>query len=164
MTYSPLQEGNRSLGPGPLEAAPGDHIHDGGTSKGPIEYTPVWSSTGTAVSLGDGTIYGKYVLLGKMVHVYIELTMGASTTYGTGAYRFSLPRTSEAGRLWVVRGLAWDGGTLYEEVVGIIDGAIDTMPLRTLTTAGSSLSTVQATVPFTFGAGDKLMVQGTYGY
>lgn len=163
MTYSPLQEGARSLGPGALEAAPGDHIHDGGTSKGPVEYTPVWSSTGTPVSLGDGTIYGKYALLGKMVHLYIELTMGSTTTYGTGEYRFSIPISPE-NRLWCLPGVAMDSGVGYEDITGIVRDGTSLVVLRTLTSVGATLAVVNSTTPITFGTADKIIVQGTYGY
>lgn len=54
-------------------------------------YTPTWGSTGTLPVLGDGVIVGKYTQVANMVTVEISLTMGSTTTYGTGNYIFSLP-------------------------------------------------------------------------
>lgn len=56
-------------------------------------YTPTWSSSGTAPSLGNGTIAGKYKYDAwtRMLHIRVNLSMGSTTTYGTGLYRFSIP-------------------------------------------------------------------------
>lgn len=56
-----------------------------------VSYTPVWSSSGTAPALGNGTITGKYKKLGTTYHVRIVLTLGSTSTVGTGVYSFSLP-------------------------------------------------------------------------
>jgi hypothetical protein len=157
----------RSLGYGNLQAAPGDHTHDGGTSRGPVEFTPVWSSTGTQPVLGNGTLYGRYALLGKLVHLYIELTMGSTTTYGSGNYRLSLPITSEANRLWNLPGISWDtsAGAAYEDITGIVTGASTIVELYTLAAGvGSSLSVITNGTPITFATGDKLVINGVYGY
>jgi hypothetical protein len=57
-------------------------------------YTPTWTSSGTAVSLGNGVLVGKYIQYGKTVHVRITLTMGSTTTFGTGFYQWALPVTA----------------------------------------------------------------------
>lgn len=55
-------------------------------------YTPSWTSSGTAPSVGaGGTLVGSYAKVGRLVTVKIALTTGGSTTYGTGNYIFSLP-------------------------------------------------------------------------
>lgn len=165
MATSSYKEEPRSLGVANLQASPGDHIHDGVTSRGPVEYTPTWSSTDIQPVLGNGTIYGRYALLGKLVHLYIELTMGSTTTYGTGTYRFSLPIASD-GRLWFMPGLSFDTSvTGYEDITGIVTGAGSLLVrLRTLTTVGASLAAVKNDTPITFATGDKLVVNGRYGY
>lgn len=165
MEGSAFRPEERSLGYSSLQAAPGDHTHDGGTSRGPVEYTPAWTSTGTQPVLGNGTIYGRYALLGRLVHLYIELTMGSTTTYGTGGYLFSLPVTSEASRHWCMPGLSFDTSvTGYEDLTGIVGPAAATVDLRTLTTVGSSLVVVTNGTPITFATGDKLIINGRYGY
>lgn len=165
MEGSAFRPEERSLGYSGLQAAPGDHTHDGGTSRGPVEYTPIWSSTGTQPVLNNGSIYGRYALLGRLVHLYVELTMGSSTTYGTGTYRFSLPVTSELNRHWCLPGMSFDTSvTGYEDLTGIVTPASSLVELRTLTSVGSSLAVVTNGTPITFATGDKLIINGVYGY
>jgi hypothetical protein len=55
------------------------------------DFTPVWSSAGTQPSIGNGTITGKYRRVGDSVEIFTEVYSGSTTTYGTGAYSFSMP-------------------------------------------------------------------------
>jgi hypothetical protein len=57
-------------------------------------YTPSWTSSGTAPNIGNGTIIGRYMKIGRTVICHINLVMGSTTTYGSGTYNFSLPSTS----------------------------------------------------------------------
>lgn len=57
-------------------------------------YTPVWSSTGTAVSLGNGSIWGRYVQFGSTCIALIEMVCGSTTTFGSGTYSWTLPLLS----------------------------------------------------------------------
>lgn len=55
-------------------------------------YTPAWTGASSNPVLGNGTIAGRYKLIGdKTCLVQIKLTMGSSTTYGSGNFLFSLP-------------------------------------------------------------------------
>jgi hypothetical protein len=78
-------------------------------------YTPSWTSSGTAPSLGNGTIIGRYMKFGRTVVCHINLVTGSTTTYGSGSYNFSLPFTSaNAGASYVgtahlLGGLRWVG-------------------------------------------------------
>jgi hypothetical protein len=58
------------------------------------DYTPTWTSTGTAPALGNGTLTGRYKQIGKLVTVKIKIVFGSTTTFGTGGYLFSLPVTA----------------------------------------------------------------------
>lgn len=154
----------RSLGPGNLQASPGDHTHDGITSKGAIEYTPSWTTSGTQPAIGDGTIYGRYVYLGNMVHVFVQITMGSTTTYGTGQWRISLP-TAGDGRLWNFQGIAYDlSAVAWETVVGLYPATGTNMQVKTLTSVGAAMADLSSTVPFIWASGDMLQLQGQYGY
>ncbi|WP_328941513.1 hypothetical protein OG259_07520 [Streptomyces sp. NBC_00250] len=57
-------------------------------------YTPSWTATGTAPVLGNGTIFGRYKIVGKVCTVAFEQVMGTTTTFGTGAWGWSLPFTA----------------------------------------------------------------------
>lgn len=55
-------------------------------------YSPAWTSTGTAPSLGDGVLLGRYALLGdNLMFVSISLLIGSTTTVGSGNYSLALP-------------------------------------------------------------------------
>lgn len=54
-------------------------------------YTPVWTATGTAPSIGNGVLGGQHMKVGRMCTVVILLSFGSTTTYGTGSWRLSLP-------------------------------------------------------------------------
>ncbi len=54
-------------------------------------YTPTWSSTGTAPTLGDGGLTGRWIQIGKTIHWRISFSFGSTSTAGTGFYRFTLP-------------------------------------------------------------------------
>jgi len=55
------------------------------------DYTPVWTSSGTQPSIGNGGIVGKWRRVGDSMEVAIAAVFGTTTTYGTGTYNFSLP-------------------------------------------------------------------------
>jgi hypothetical protein len=54
-------------------------------------YTPAWTAVTSNPTLGNGSIFGRYSKRGTFVDVSFELTIGSTTTLGTGAYFFSLP-------------------------------------------------------------------------
>jgi len=54
-------------------------------------YTMTMSSTGTAMSIGNSTVVSRYLRLGQLVIVKVNVTIGTTFTAGTGVYLFSLP-------------------------------------------------------------------------
>lgn len=52
-------------------------------------YTPAWTAASVNPSLGNGTLTGTYVRNGRMVTDTISMTIGSTTTTGTGEYFFS---------------------------------------------------------------------------
>lgn len=59
-----------------------------------VAYTPTWSAVTTDPVIGNGSILGKYIQIGKLVIAQIAIQTGSTTTYGSGVYSFSLPVTS----------------------------------------------------------------------
>jgi hypothetical protein len=57
-------------------------------------YTPTWGSSGTAPVLGNGSLYGRYMLEGNKCTVIFEQVMGSTTTFGSGTYFWSTPFTA----------------------------------------------------------------------
>lgn len=132
-----------------------DAIRDSFTS-----YTPVWSASGTAVSLGNGTITGQYMQTGCMVWVKIVLTMGSSTTYGTNFWRFTLPVTPELNEC--IPGFATDTSAAIRVpmVARIIAASTsgDNMRIACNTTSGGA----GPAQPFTWASTDVLILSGSY--
>lgn len=56
-----------------------------------VQFTPTWQSTGTAPTLGNGTLTGVYSCHGAAVTVTYDLTFGSTTTVGSGDFQFLLP-------------------------------------------------------------------------
>lgn len=56
-------------------------------------YTPIWSGpSGTAPSIGNGTLLGSYAVVGRTCHFRIGLEFGSTTNQGTVAYyQWTLP-------------------------------------------------------------------------
>lgn len=62
-------------------------------------YTCVWNqASGVQPSIGDGSITSSVTYNGYLVHVYIRIVMGSTTTFGNSAvaWQFSLPRIATA--------------------------------------------------------------------
>lgn len=83
-------------------------------------YTPTWTSTGTAPSVGNGTITGMYRKEGDSLHVRIALTSGTTTAYGTGNYKFSIPNAGT----WTIDTAKMTSITGFGGVVGSASAAV----------------------------------------
>jgi hypothetical protein len=119
-------------------------------------YTPAWTSTGTAPAIGNGTIVGRWQQIGKTVHYTATVTMGSTTTFGTGNYFISLPVTAHASALGFGFARAIDTGTLQYPGVAVLQSTTLILPI---TPAGAPWTNL---VPFTFGNGDQMIFSGTY--
>lgn len=113
-------------------------------------YTPVWSSSGTQPAIVNGTIAGRYTLIGKIAIVYGKLTVGAGTTFGSGSYRVSVPVAASSidnapGALWI-----FDSGTASRT------GATFWVTTTTLWLTAASGGDVTPTNPQTFALNDIL--------
>lgn len=129
-------------------------------------YTPSWTAVTTNPVLGNGTIVGAYIQTGQLVSFRAQITMGSTTTYGSGAYLISLPVAPKVtGSLqWNFDGIISDAspGGLYP-LMGVLQGAGSAIDLRVdPATAGNNLRGCSATVPITFATGDIIAIQGIY--
>jgi hypothetical protein len=119
-------------------------------------FTPTWAGSGSNPAIGDGTLSGRYVKVGQLVFFSIAATMGASTTYGTGDYSFTLPFTAGSTDPVFTASLK-DSGTAY--FVGT--AFLSSTTVLTIT-SNNSASLVGAGAPFTFASGDWIKVSGCY--
>lgn len=114
-------------------------------------YTPTWVSSGTQPAIGNGLLTGRYVKIGSLQYIGIILIAGSTTSFGTGAYRFSLPFsmnwTYAVGMAFVV-----DQGTRY--YTGIAT-PVSTTQVAVVTEGNAILG---ATSPFTMANTDEMKI------
>lgn len=119
-------------------------------------YTPTWGSTGTAPVLGNGTVNGNYVKIGKLVFLTISLSIGSTSTMGTGVWSFTLPGTAAA-VTGVFSGFATDsGGARNYMTIGYFS---DSTHLSGYAEGGNFIGPTQ---PFTWATNDSLQLSGWY--
>jgi hypothetical protein len=122
------------------------------------DFTPTWTGDATPPALGNGTITGRYTRRGKHIRISIQLTMGSTTTYGTGAWKFTMPaalqfnvkrqalgqvRITDTGTVWYI-GLARSGSGAAPQIYMNIN---------------ASGGDVSATVPHTWANTDILELE-----
>jgi hypothetical protein len=129
-------------------------------------YTPTLGATGTAPVLGNGTLTGQYMKIGRTVAMSLTLTVGSTTTFGSGNLNFTLP----------VTGANSSGGTALNASVsrtGTQNFIMGAIPLTNSATTTSTIwfaSTSTAgdwdawttSAPWALAAGDIVRVWGTY--
>ena len=102
---SPIAQ-HHTLGILPNQAAHGDHVHDGKSSKKievkdlvgvSITYTPAGGTVGGTQPTFDGTplITGSYTKIGNLCFFQIDVDFSNILTFGTGQYYLTLPFASE---------------------------------------------------------------------
>lgn len=122
-------------------------------------YVPTWNAATTNPTLGNGTLVGRYVQIGKTVHATISLTFGSSTGIGSGAYNFGLPMSAANGSVQYPVGSA-----------RLRDNSPSTYAMRTaylLNTTTIALAAengvnVGHNNPWTFASGDIINISMTY--
>ncbi len=135
-------------------------------------YTPTLGAAGGTPSVGNGTITAAFQKIGKSVHYRISLTLGSTTSFGSGQITFSLPLAMHgvyagAGGSNIPVGQAryLDAGT------NAYNGSIFPASATTIkpfsfkndtTTHDLRTAEVTVTAPFGWGAGDSLHLSGTY--
>lgn len=122
-------------------------------------YTPVWTASTTNPVLGNGSLTGAYLKINRGVWFWWLLTMGSTTTYGTGNYFISLPVTSIAGggNIWLGRANMVDSSAVVRNIKDMWIWSTSTLimsnELGVLTTNTS---------PWTWAVNDSIAGQGFY--
>ncbi|MFJ9315765.1 hypothetical protein ACIRN4_16365 [Pimelobacter simplex] len=125
-------------------------------------YTPTWTASTTSPVLNNGTISGRYVLAGKWLMFRINITMGSTTTFGSGAYAVSLPPglAIHATGLQLVHAEAVIGSATYTCRGRISSGTASVLLYTLPATAGTFDRAVTQASPATFASGSSITVQG----
>lgn len=122
-------------------------------------YTSTWTAAVGTPAIGDGTLTGRYSVVGRSVTVSLILTVGSTTTFGTGAWQFTLPMAAEDQNTGQVgNAMITDAGTgLFRYTPIMIDFTHIALHAGDGTNnyAGSAL-------PMTWAAGDYFVTSFTY--
>lgn len=130
------------------------------TAPGWITYTPAWTTSGGAPSLGNGTLTGRYrrPAGSDLIHVEIRLMMGSTTAFGTGTYFMSVPVAPSATAVLNGNGPSYflDAGTLDKA------GGVKFEDSTKFTFVTATVGVVTNTIPHTWAINDIL--RGTILY
>jgi hypothetical protein len=126
-------------------------------------YTPSWSSSGTAPAIGNGTLTGGFIEANKLIHFWVSMTAGSTTTYGTGNWTITLP-VADVGQRFSFSGIARDTSASASYPIAGERISSATLQLRAWPTsaAGAVFTNLSSTVPFTWATGDSFTLNGTY--
>ena len=129
-------------------------------------YTPTWTADTTNPAIGNGTLTGRYIVIGKLCTYVLGLVMGSTTTYGSGNWAFSLPinAVNTAGiNFYGVAHLRKVGTANYERIAEIVPAnSVSVINLFIDPTPGSNSTNLSASVPFTWGEDDAFGFKITY--
>jgi hypothetical protein len=129
-------------------------------------FTPTWAcATGTNPAIGNGNISARYTIIGKTVLGNIRMVAGSTTTFGTGAWTWTLPVAGRSSYQMSIAGSfsAYDnsGGFAAIGTPWINDGE-SVMRLLTPTGAGNAGANSNLNVPFTWAVSDRAVVDFSY--
>jgi hypothetical protein len=165
---------HHTLGIQATQASPGDHNHDGKSSRkielGNLEgqsipFTVVGGTAGTQPTFSSDPLFtGSYTRLGNICHFAIDVDMDNITSFGTGQYFLKLP--FPAARNYKFRdGCLHDisSGTDYS-IGGHVYAGSDVMELSSTDTQGNRAFDVDFThnVPVNLAVADNFHLAGTY--
>ena len=122
-----------------------------------VAYTPAWTSLGTQPNIGNGSIQGSYFQFQKFVIGEIQIVLGSTSTYGTGAYFVSLPLPALS--TWCTGvGILLDASAGYIGYSGVAIGAGNTLEFR----FGNASGVWSPTVPITLANLDQVRIHFFY--
>jgi len=123
-------------------------------------YTPVWSSAGgTAPTLGNATLTGRYAMIGKTVHCRINFTLGSTSVQGSGWWTFTLPVPGVGWLNWDPMGQGRIVQGAAQRTVHISSTGTGTTLYMTVNGSGGVLG---PGVPWTWAAGSVIYLAFTY--
>ncbi|MEV8548309.1 hypothetical protein AB0L04_00440 [Streptomyces glaucescens] len=123
-------------------------------------YTPTWAGATTNPTLGNGTLTGRYMKVGRTVTAEIKLTTGSTSTYGSGIWRWSLPAAAASAHDAVGTAFVGDASAGYSIGVAYVSASnTDVTVYVGSPTAGAAVS---GSHPQTFAAGDRVWITVQY--
>ncbi|WP_330349565.1 hypothetical protein [Streptomyces sp. NBC_00582] len=125
-------------------------------------YTPTWTAATTNPVLNNGTINGRYMKIGRTTLVAFRLTMGSSTTYGSGAYSFGVPSAAASSSVDAIGGTRLTSGSTYIGQLFLGSGGSAFNATFPTAATPANASNMTATTPATLASGD--IMRGSIAY
>lgn len=113
-------------------------------------YTPTWTGATSNPSIGNGTIVGRYLRMGNLVISSGLLTMGSTTTYGSGEWRVGLPTAAVSLAYGGGGGIVDASSSANDEAAGV--NLYSATQIRFFTSSGPAANGV----PFAWQSGDTV--------
>jgi hypothetical protein len=126
-----------------------------------MNYSPTWGNTGTANTLTNATITGRYrESRTNQIDWKFRLVWGAATACGNGSQTFSLPVASTTS----ATGSDPAACLLYDSSVGLYSATACKFSTTSLMIIvyGTVSGGITATAPFTWATGDVIDINGSY--
>lgn len=127
-------------------------------------YTVTWGGTGGTPDISNGTLYGRFAVVGRTLHWNITMVWGAATTANSAtAWTFTLPVTSADKNVnYPGYGTLRDSGTANYEPRPLVSK--NSASLSTIYTGadGTNVSSLAHNVPITWASGDSMNLGGHY--
>lgn len=123
-------------------------------------YTPTWAGATTNPVIGNGTLTGAYRQIGKTIWVRITMTMGTTTTYGSGGWTWTLPSQARtvAGHSFPV----WTGGMLMRDISASTYHSTHMWSVLSGGTTIGTIPTINSTSPMTWASTDYMTINVLY--
>jgi hypothetical protein len=132
-------------------------------------FTPTWTSDGSAPSIGNGSMAGRYKQIGKTVFFNMSITFGSTTSFGSGAYFWSGPVPAKIGagpaatNPFVLTGVMTDAAVANYAFVGGYFNTATQYNIQCISSITNRQSfAIGSTQPFTWGNGDQIFTAGIY--
>jgi hypothetical protein len=162
---------HHTLGIQATQASPGDHNHDGTTSKRiqlgdlaskSIPFTVEGGTLGTQPTFTGAPLFtGSYTKLGNLVHFQIDVDMDNITSFGSGQYYITLPFPSE-------HNYQFSDGCLHDisasdqySIMGHVVAGASQLKLLSVASNGKHVPFTH-NVPVTLATADNFHLAGTY--
>lgn len=124
-------------------------------------FTPTWGATTTNPTIGNGTLAGRWLRIGKTARIWYQITIGSTTTFGSGIWVLNTPAPMLNVRWGRATGDAFDSSASASFVIyAASQGNTTQVQLQApAAAANAAVVGVSPTVPMTWATGDVLTIE-----
>ncbi|NMO52035.1 hypothetical protein HH310_12610 [Actinoplanes sp. TBRC 11911] len=122
-------------------------------------FTPTYGAAGGSPAIGNGSLVGRYLRMGKTVFYVARMTWGSTTVTGTSFLRFGLPSTPNAAIDYIGSAMLLD---VSAGTAGYLTSTSMASAVPYVLIGAPTGGLVTNTIPFTLASGDIVRWAGTY--